>query len=175
MKKLILLLTLFFGLAYNSQAQDYKTSLGLRIGWGYGFTVKHFLSEKIAIEGIASTRYFGKAKLGKSGYFGHSSRGVNITGLVEWHFPIGDIAGFQWFVGGGAHIGIWRGDNDHPNYPEDRNYFVVGLDAIGGVQYTLPKKPWTFQVDIKPVINLVSGVNIWADEIGITARYVIGG
>lgn len=171
---LLVALLLSFFAASNTQAQYYKTSIGARLGWAYGFTVKHFFTEKIALEGIVSTRFFGARKLGKHKKWGfNSDLGVNVTGLVEWHFPIGKIEGFNWFVGGGLHVGTWRGGNGNSYYDKDGWYFVLGLDAIGGVEYTFSKIPLTLQADIKPTFNFAFGGKAYGgfDEIGISARY----
>ena len=49
---------------------------------------------------------------------------------------------------------------------------MIGLDAIGGVEYTLPNAPVTFQADIKPTIHLVEYLSIWwFDEIALSVRY----
>ena len=56
MKKTYLILILAFLLSFTSNAQDYRTSLGLRAGVPVGVTVKHFLNETNAIEGILASR-----------------------------------------------------------------------------------------------------------------------
>ena len=60
----------FLLIANRSQAQDYKTAVGLKFG-GYenGFSVKHFLDQGTALEGILGIR----------------SHGAVLTGLYELH------------------------------------------------------------------------------------------
>lgn len=175
MKKVLLiglLLTVVLGSQLN--AQDYKTSIGGRLGPSYGFTIKHFFSEKFAFEGLVTSRYFGPTNLGVIGYnYGHwnSTPGVNITGLVQWHFPIGRIEGFNWFIGGGAHIGVWGGYNTHPYFGTDRPYVLFGIDAIGGIEYTFSQIPLTLQLDVKPSLHFLEYLGIWYDEVAISARY----
>jgi len=171
MKKVLLigmLLTVALGSQLN--AQDYKTAIGGRLGPSYGFTIKHFFSEKFAFEGLVTSRYFGRAGLAGLGHWS-STPGVNVTGLVQWHFPIGNIEGFKWFIGGGAHIGVWGGYNTHPYFSTDRAYFLVGLDAVGGIEYTFSNIPLTLQVDIKPSFNFFEYLGILYDEVAISARY----
>lgn len=164
--------------------KNYDTSIGLRLGPSYGFSVKHFFAERIAFEGLVTSRYFGHGLRGvpgvpgglpKGNAYGHwnSTPGINLTALFEWHFPIGKVKGFNWFIGGGAHIGIWGGYDGHPYFDnEDRPYILTGLDVVGGVEYTFEKIPLTLQLDIKPSFHFVEYFGIWYDEVGLTARYV---
>ena len=59
MKKsfIVIVCILFLGLSLN--AKDYKTSLGLRAGYPYGLTIKHFVNEYNAVEGILASNYGG--------------------------------------------------------------------------------------------------------------------
>jgi hypothetical protein len=56
MKKIILTLVLVLSIITLADAQDYKTGIGLRGGISQGLTLKHFVSEKAAFEGIIATR-----------------------------------------------------------------------------------------------------------------------
>ncbi|MBG0859795.1 MAG: hypothetical protein IQL11_09845, partial [Bacteroidales bacterium] len=59
MKKTILILALTMFLVVSSFGQDYRTSLGLRAGYPYGLTVKHFLNKTNAIEGVLASSWGG--------------------------------------------------------------------------------------------------------------------
>ena len=57
MKRLLTTFLLFGAIMFCTQkadAQLYKNGIGLRLGWGYGLTFKHFLSEKAALEATPS-------------------------------------------------------------------------------------------------------------------------
>ncbi|MFK7798119.1 MAG: hypothetical protein AB8E82_11745 [Aureispira sp.] len=165
-KKIMLVLALSW-IAHATVAQSsYKTGIGLRLGPTYGFTVKHFINNKLAFEGLVSSRYYGSNSNGWN-----RNRGATFTGLLEWHFPIGNIQGFNWFVGGGLHLGVLEGYNNHPVYYDNRLYLMIGLDAIGGIEYTLPNAPITFQADVKPSIHIIEYVGVWWDEIALSVRY----
>ncbi len=88
----IILISVFYK---TSIAQDYLTSLGLRGGLASGFTIKSFLSEKSAVEGILARRW----------------GGLNIVGLYEIHNQAFNEKGFKWYYGGGLHLSIWNGRN----------------------------------------------------------------
>lgn len=154
MKKLIVVSILFFGIALASQAQDYNTGLGVRGGLSYGFTIKHFVSSKVALEGIVVSRW----------------RGVNLTGLLEFHNNIGNVEGFNWYWGLGGHVGFW--DGKHVGWAhDDKKYTVVGVDGIIGLEYNF-KIPLNISVDWKPAMNLSGYSGFWGDEGAVSVRYI---
>ena len=158
MKKLIITLSLAFAGLFSS-AQDYTTSLGVRLGgWENGITVKHFLGEGAAIEGIFSSRW----------------RGWGITGLYEVQSAIGDVDGLYWYVGAGGHIGQY----DY-SYWGRYNYAkgittVIGVDGIIGLEYIIPDLPLNLSLDWKPAFNLVGAgpYAFWGDSGALSVRYI---
>ena len=94
MKKIILTFTLALFITALASAQDYDTGVGLRLGFSNGLTVKHFLSQRSAVEGLLSTRW----------------HGFELTGLYEVHDNAFDVDRLNWYFGGGGHIGFWNGD-----------------------------------------------------------------
>ncbi|MCH2021403.1 MAG: hypothetical protein MK207_02885 [Saprospiraceae bacterium] len=177
MKNLLIVLMsiLLIGCGDSLNAQNYNTSVGGRIGPSYGFTLKHFMSQRLAVEGLITSRYLGPYRTGffwPAYRFGNGALGVNFSVLVEYHFPIARIEGFNWFIGGGAHVGIWAGETGHPWFPNsDRAYFLTGVDLVGGVEYTFSKIPLTLQADIKPSVHFIEYLGVWYDEIAVSARY----
>jgi hypothetical protein len=72
-------------------AMDHGTGIGVRGGLSNGLTVKHFIGEKTAIEGLLASRW----------------GGLNITGLYEIHNAAAfDVSRLNWYYGLGAHIGF---------------------------------------------------------------------
>jgi hypothetical protein len=61
--------------------QDYQTAVGVRGGFGYGVTVKHFINSQDALEGILSSRW----------------QGLLVTGLYERHADAFNTKGLFWF------------------------------------------------------------------------------
>ena len=155
MKKLILTFTLaVFFLAF-ANAQDYNTGIGIRGGWYNGLTVKHFLSEKAAIEGILSSRW----------------SGFEITGLYEIHNQAFDVARLNWYYGGGAHIGFYNGDNTNWG-TRGTKYTVLGIDGILGIEYNFQEIPINIGIDWKPSFNLVGYSHFWPDGGALSIRYI---
>ncbi|MFO7875535.1 MAG: hypothetical protein R6U55_03000, partial [Desulfovermiculus sp.] len=83
MKKFALTILLATGLFLFGNAQDYNTGIGLRGGFANGLTIKHFVGEKAAFEGIVSTRW----------------KGFQLTGLYEIHNVAFQTERLKWYFG----------------------------------------------------------------------------
>jgi|SRR5690606_16620987 len=140
----------------EAMAQDYQTGVGLRAGVSNGLTVKHFLSDGAAIEGILHTRW----------------RGLVITGLYEIHKDINELPGLRWFYGGGAHLGTWNGNRGNPSWKDNHNgYTVFGLDGIIGLDYKFDEAPINLSLDYKPAFNISNDIGFWGDEVALSIRF----
>lgn len=155
MKRTFLILLLFLALGFTSFGQDYRTSLGLRVGLPYGLTVKHFFNKYNAVEGILASRW----------------QGFIITGLYENEHQTGEYPGLNWFWGFGAHIGFW-GANENPNLTVGYSGSVIGADAIIGLEYTFDEIPLNLSLDILPSVNLIGNTGMGGINGGISVRYV---
>lgn len=155
MKKLmlVLLIALFIGL--KSNAQDYNTGIGLRGGWGSGLTIKHFMHDNKAVEGIFDSRW----------------HGFSVTGLYEIHHEAFEVNRLNWYYGIGAHIGFWNG-RYYWDYNKDRNYTVIGIDGILGLEYNFEEIPFNIGIDWKPAFNLTDSSGFWGDGGAISIRYI---
>jgi hypothetical protein len=154
MRKFILTALIFVSVTVIASSQDYKTGLGLRLGSGSGFTVKHFINQKASIEGLLLTRW----------------HGFDITGLYEIHNRAFDTDLLNWYYGFGAHIGFFDGKYVEWGTPGS-NYNVLGLDGIIGLEYTFAEVPINLGLDLKPALNLVGYTGFWAD-VALSVRYV---
>lgn len=155
MKKAILTLTLVIFISAYASAQDYNTGVGLRLGFSNGLTVKHFLSQRSAVEGLLSTRW----------------RGFEITGLYEVHNQAFEVDRLNWYFGGGAHIGFWNGDNT--NWGDTgTNYTLIGIDGILGIEYNISEVPINISLDWKPSFNLTGYSGFWGDGGALSIRYI---
>jgi len=156
MKKLLLLVlfSVMLSLSQESYAQ-YTTGIGLRAGVSNGLTVKHFISNDAALEGILHTRW----------------GGFVITGLYEVHKDIRDVKGLMWFFGGGAHIGSWNAGSNRPWGNNNESVTVAGLSGIIGLDYKFNDVPIGLSLDWKPTVNF-NGLRYWGDEVALSIRYV---
>jgi hypothetical protein len=133
----IFIVTCFLFLSTNLFAQSngtsYKTALGVKFYPGAGITVKHFVKQNAALEGI--------------GYFWRD--GMRLTGLYEFHGPIKGAPGLQWYVGPGFHISAWN-DRWRSSFPERRGGSSIGIDAVLGLDYKFKGAPINMSVDWQP-------------------------
>lgn len=166
MKKLAFFLIVFaLLLSTGIQAQgDYKSAVGGRIGTPIAGSIKHFITDVGALEGYAGFRGAGVS------YYS----GVNFTvgAMYQHHFPIGDIEGFKWYVGGGALIQFYSYDDGFVN---DKDYSSTGiaLNGVGGVDYKFRNIPLNLSADWMPTffLNKTYYSNFGAGYGGIAARY----
>lgn len=159
MFRLIAVMLLIISNSYTVSAQQtYKTALGLRLNGGAGISVRHSLKENQSIEGILYTRW----------------GGLNITGLYTVNTKVFDEPGFNFFIGGGGHIGFWDRDRN-PWWDEDKRYndtrMVLGIDGQIGLEYTFNEIPLNLAIDWKPAFNIVGITNFWVGDAALSVRY----
>jgi hypothetical protein len=137
-------------------AQDYKTAVGVRGGFPTAVTVKHFIGQSSALEGLVS------------GYRG----GFEFTGLYEKHVNAFDVPYLNWYYGAGAHIGVFDNEIARPGYYFDGRGrgFTVGVDGILGLEYTLTEIPFVIGIDMKPAFDFASNPGLWFGG-GVSFRF----
>jgi hypothetical protein len=113
----------------RSSSQSYTTALGIKFYPG-AVSLKHFISDKNAIEGL--------------GYFWE--RGFRITGLYEIHFDINGAPGLKWYVGPGAHVGFYNTKYRGLNGGSSQ----VGIDGVLGLDYKFRDAPINLSLDWQP-------------------------
>jgi len=160
MKKTLLFLSIITIFSIPLKAQEYKTAVGIRLGPSSpaisgGFTIKHFLDEKHAVEGI----------VGING-------GIGVCALYEWHLPIATVEHLQWFAGAGGYA-AYR--NNTVFVPEGTGYksntSYVGAAGIIGADYKFPDIPLNISIDWKPELNIIENVGFEASGVGFSARF----
>ncbi|HYW97041.1 MAG TPA: hypothetical protein VE870_15715 [Bacteroidales bacterium] len=152
------ILIIFFTTACASAQRDYETGIGLRAGVSYGLTVKHFMSERSAWEGILTTRW----------------EGFLLTGLYELHQDVFNTTNFNFFYGVGGHLGSWHGDvGPHDWFHDGNQHLAIGVDGILGLEYTFDEVPFSISIDWKPSFNIAEHTVFLADEAGLSIRYAI--
>ncbi len=142
MKKL-LFLSLFIVGTFTARAQQqnnsttYTTALGLKMYPG-ALSVKHFIANNKAVEGLAFI----------------SQDGFRLTGLYEIHNDLSSVEGLKWYVGGGAHMGIWS-DQWKVQYPERNGSVSIGVDGVLGLDYKIKGAPLNISFDWQPSFNFI--------------------
>jgi hypothetical protein len=155
MKKLGLTFLIAFTFIAINYAQDYNTGIGLRGGFESGITLKQFISNRSALEGIIATRW----------------RGVEFTGLYEIHNQAFHVERLNWYFGFGAHVGFWNGNYADWGTPGSR-YAVLGIDGILGMEYDLKEIPVNIGIDWKPALNVLGYSGFWVDGGAVSIRYI---
>ncbi|MCL6523135.1 MAG: hypothetical protein K6T34_00610 [Thermoflavifilum sp.] len=141
--------------SFRASAQSYQTALGVRLGDPSGVTLQHYIGGNSALEGI----------------LGIGPNWFTLTGLYELHQPFSDPNGLGWYVGGGAHIGGLNGGYDYNNKHYNSGAFILGVDGILGIDYTIPSAPLNLSLDWKPAINLSPFAGFFGGEFGLSVRY----
>ncbi|SJZ97544.1 hypothetical protein [Sediminibacterium ginsengisoli] len=133
MKKILLSMVLggfvfFAGAQTTTNSYSYKTALGVKVWDGAGISLKHFVQGNNALEAV--------------GFFWRD--GFRLTGLYEIHGNINGAPGLKWYIGPGAHLGIY-------NPPGPNNSTTVGgIDGVLGLDYKINGAPINFSLDWQP-------------------------
>jgi hypothetical protein len=149
----IFLFFIVFSMGTKAQ-QTYNTGLGLRGGYPSGITVKQFLTDFTAVEGVFS--------------FGWG--GFGVTGLYQIHNKIPDAPGFEWYYGAGAHLATAKSDGNSPFAGSMGGELYLGVDGIVGVEYVFESAPISISLDILPILNIVNDIGLWFNT-GLSIRY----
>ncbi|HPN72242.1 MAG TPA: hypothetical protein PLZ32_22110 [Saprospiraceae bacterium] len=161
MRKFIFILTVLFCFVASQslQAQDYKSSIGAKLGYGLIGSYKTFLSESSAVELFGGIRWGGFA----------------LGGFYQIHKDIESVDNLRWFLGGGATFTTWSyGFGSLGSYSEVGAHFDLGLE------YTFPDLPLNVSVDWAPGFVLVDTYD-FTDSYNrlrfgygaLTARYIL--
>jgi len=130
--------------------QYYQHSAGVRLGNTSGVTYRTFMNDHQALQFLMSGR----------------SSGIQVT--TTYHFykalKLGKYDSFFVYYGPGGHIGVEQHTRqgyviNEPNPPyaisEQQSQFVIGLNAIAGIEYRMIPIPLVIGFDIKPYLNYI--------------------
>lgn len=149
MKQLLTIVAICIAMYGHSQ---YRAAIGLRAGETSGLTIKGFVGNSAALEGIIGVWY----------------HGLSGTLLYEVHRPAFNLNGMNWYYGGGGHVAF---DTDHYYwYRYDRRWYYyraggtwVGVDGVIGLEYKIPRAPIALSLDLKPYIEFSTyGGGAWS-------------
>lgn len=160
----LILLGLFL-FSTPSKAQNFKSAIGLRLGYPMSVTYKQFVSESGAFEVYAGTRGF-------NGILNTGYRWYSISGAYQIHKPIESIEGLDYYYGAGASVYFWTFDFD-----TDSSTTSFGLQGYGGLSYTFADNPFNISIDWVPTffLNGFGGSGFGAGYGSVAVRYVLSG
>jgi hypothetical protein len=160
-KTLFLTLSLIFVLGTALDAQDYKTAVGGKLGYGLIGSYKTFLNEKAAIDAFAGLRWGGLAA------------GVYYLN----HTPIESVERLQWYWGAGPILTTW-------NNLSGESYSRLGLSGVIGLDYSIEdltgdKVPLNFSIEYAPTLVIYNS-SIGGNNLGflggfgvVSVRYIL--
>jgi hypothetical protein len=153
MKKLFFAGLIFLGVATaNAQSKsenssNYRTALGVKVFDGIGISFKHFLTDRNALELI--------------GFFWN--KGTRITGLYEIHGPISGAQGLKWYIGPGAHVGVYNSKNGDGTF--------IGIDGVIGLDYKFRGAPINLALDWQPTFEFGTNRGFYGAWLALAIRY----
>tara|TARA_Y100001954_G_scaffold34936_1_gene33542 strand:- start:531 stop:998 length:468 start_codon:yes stop_codon:yes gene_type:complete len=154
MYRLVIICLFVFGLS-NLFSQNYMTGIGVRGGLANGFSIKHFIEENKAIEGIFISRW----------------DGFQITGLYEYSRVFYED-NISYFYGLGGSIGFFDGTNV-PWSASTHQYTLIGIDGIAGIEYCFDNIPFSISFDYKPTFTFIGYQRVFLDNGALTLRYIM--
>lgn len=116
---------------------EYKTALGVKFGWfeGGAITIKHFVSDNTALEGLAS----------------FWNKGFRFTGLYEFYWNIPNADGLKVYAGPGVHIGAYNSKYGGST--------LLGIDGVLGLDYKIRNAPINLSLDFQPSFEFGNDYN----------------
>jgi hypothetical protein len=148
--KIVATLVIIFSSICNLSAQEYKSSVGIRLGTSINASYKIFIEENQAIEAIAGISRVGGNSLG------------TIGGLYQVQSQLTNkVNNLDWYIGAG---GFYRFANENIN----SNLLI---STVIGLEYTFETAPINLFIDILPYYNVLDKVEFDADA-SLGVRYI---
>lgn len=168
--KQLALFFVFAMLAPILKAQDFTidTTINRQIHL-YVTPYKKALGVKMYPSAISYRQFYRTNKaLEVLGYF--TLDGFRTTAMVEKYMPIDANENLTWYVGYGAHLGLWSEEwkKKNPNHPAG---IALGVDGILGLDYKIKNAPLDISVDWQPSFNFVGANYFESGWAGIGVRY----
>lgn len=153
LKRLFFTVFSIMTLTSTLNAQNYNTSLGVRLGYDSGLTLKHFFAPENAAEFILSV----------------SPRYFQLTAMYEYQQLVPGSSDLSWIVGVGAHLGAIHYEED--KYKSD---LLLGVDLMAGLEYSIARTPYVVALDWKPSFNITNSYNdYWFNGFALSLRYTL--
>jgi hypothetical protein len=160
--KLLIPVFIFIFSTTGLNGQYYSSAAGLRLIWGIGGTLKLFIDDESAFEGILHYRSFSENNL--------TWNYIRLTGLYEVHNSLEEVFdGLRWYYGFGCFLSFWGGDYID-QIKGDKTYF--GVATAIGLDFAFFDLPVNLSLDWTPNITLVGGGGFRGEAGGLALRYI---
>lgn len=150
-------------LSQAAQAQ-YKTAVGLRLGYPTSATIKYFANETLAFEAYVGTRGFG------------TYRWNNVSAALQIHRPVDfieELEGLNYYFGGGATVFFWSFEGFTGT---GFGTTSLGVQGYLGLDYAFEDVPINLSVDWIPTVfvgdSFTTGFGGGYGTIAV--RYILG-
>jgi len=155
-----------FLISNQVQAQEFKSAIGLRLGYPTSVSFKTFINESNAIEVYAGTRGF-------DGAFNTGYRWWIVSAGYQIHKPldVGGLDGLSYYYGAGASVFFWTFDD---GFSDDFDSTTFGIQGYAGLNYSFPDTPINVTLDWVPTYffnGFSNGFGAGFGTLGI--RYII--
>jgi hypothetical protein len=149
MKKKLSFMILLTILSSHLFAQQYKTSLGVRLGASNGITYKQFLSPNRAFELTGNVQFV------------DGDTYVGLSGVYLWTWGLAN--GLSCYVGPGGSVGTWSGDDSGFNF---------ALNGMIGLEYKF-NIPLAVGIDFNPHFYFLKDVGFTSLISSLGAHFTI--
>lgn len=145
----------------TAQAQDYKSAIGGKLGYGLIASYKTFLNERAAIDVFGGLRW---------------GNGLAAGAYYLNHTPIESIDRLHWYWGVGGSFTTW----DYGIIGLD-NYYELGVSGVLGLDYSFSDLPLNISLDWAPTIVLADSYDVAGSSISrfrsgygaLSVRYIL--
>jgi len=146
----------------GAYGQYYRNAIGLRLIWGIGGTLKHFVDEKSALEGILHYRSYSNSN--------SNWNFIRVSGIYQVHDTLEEVwDGLAWYYGLGGFLGFWGGDYIG-NIKGDNTY--LGITGAIGLDFAFFNLPVNLSLDWTPYVTLSGGGGFTGKAGGLALRYI---
>ncbi len=129
--KILAIILIVFLVTSVSKAQDYKSAIGGKLGYGLIATYKTFLNESSAVDVFGGIRW-----------------GGFVAGAYYLkHMPIPSVDNLKWYWGAGGSFTTWN-----YGYVGYNRYYELGISGVVGLDYTFDDIPLNLSIDWAPTI-----------------------
>jgi hypothetical protein len=159
-KKLVLVSAILLGCSIAMYSQEYKSAIGLRLGYPTSISYKQFISDPGAFEIFAGFRTW-------TGY-----SWMNIGAMYQHHMRIEGAPGLKWYFGGGGSVFFWNYKNSFNS--GDAGNTSIGLMGVLGLDYKFTDAPVNLSLDWAPILFVNGYDNGFRGAYGaLSARYTL--
>ncbi|MBK9337131.1 MAG: hypothetical protein IPM98_11355 [Lewinellaceae bacterium] len=160
-KKLVFAFALVLGCSMALFAQEYKSAIGLRLGYPTSVSYKQFISDQGAFELFAGFRSW-------NGY-----GWTNIGAMYQHHNAIEGVDGLKWYYGGGASVFFWNYKGSFAR--GDAGNTSIGIMGVLGLDYKFADAPVNLSLDWVPIFFIGGGYydGIRGGYGALSARYTL--